>query len=57
MEHLMIWLNFERWSAAGGRWFRRDRIYWKKYKWTPFVWVRWRYNAGRRDPDLTCGGG
>lgn len=31
------------WSSAHGRWFTRTRIYWKGYKWTPFVRVRWRY--------------
>lgn len=39
----MIWIAFGRWNGSGGRWFCRQRIYWKGYKWTPFVRVRWRY--------------
>lgn len=36
-------IAFGRWSSASGRWFTRTRIYWKGWKWTPFVCVRWRY--------------
>lgn len=39
----IIFVAFGRWSSASGRWFTRKRIYWRGYKWTPFVRVRWRY--------------
>lgn len=39
----MIWFSFARWSHAAGQRFVRDRIYWKGYRWTPLVSIRWRY--------------
>ena len=38
-----------RWSSASGRWFTRERIYWKGWKWTPFVRVRRRYPKEKSD--------
>ena len=39
----MIFVALGRWSSAHGRWFTRERIYYKGYRWTPFVHVSWRY--------------
>lgn len=39
----VLWLNFERWGYAGGRWFVARRIYRQGWKWTPFVWLKRRY--------------
>ena len=42
-ESVMIFVALGRWSNAAGRWFIRERIYRRGYRWTPFVRVRWRY--------------
>lgn len=39
----MIFIAFGRWSNAAGSWFFRERIWWRGYRWTPFVRIRWRY--------------
>ena len=39
----MIFIAFGRWNHSAGSWFIRERIYWRGYRWTPFVRVRWRY--------------
>lgn len=39
----MISVSFERRSSAHGCWFTRQRIYWRGWRWTPFVRVSWRY--------------
>jgi hypothetical protein len=39
----MMFIAFGRWSNAAGRWFIRERIYWRGYRWMPFVRVRRRY--------------
>lgn len=44
----MIWISFGKWNGAVGRFFIRRRLYWKKYKWTPFVWVAWRVKRKTR---------
>ena len=36
---LMIWLSFGGWSYTSGRWLTQKRLYWRGYKWTPFVLV------------------
>lgn len=33
----LLSISFGRWSGAGKRFFSWRRIYWKGYKWTPFV--------------------
>lgn len=38
----MIFIAFGRWNHSAGSWFVRERIY-RHSCWTPFVWVRWRY--------------
>jgi len=35
----MIWINFEKWSSSGGKFFVCNRIYTKRNRWTPFVKV------------------
>lgn len=37
------WLSFARWSSASGEFFVRERLYWRGFRWTPFVLVRWRH--------------
>ena len=39
----MIFVALGRWNRAAGRWFIRERIWWRGYRWTPFVRARWRY--------------
>jgi hypothetical protein len=39
----MLWIASGDWNNAAGRAFVRSRIWWRGYKWTPFVTVRWRY--------------
>ena len=39
----MIWVSFKKWSNGGGAIFCYKRIYWKGYRWTPFIRVFWRY--------------
>ena len=36
----MIMIRFGRWSRAGGKIFTWQRIYFKGYKWTPFVLIK-----------------
>ena len=54
----MIFMAFGRWSNAAGRWFIRERIYWRNcwwwhsYCWTPFVRVRWRYPLAMHLADM-----
>lgn len=38
----MILIRLGRWSEAGGKWFKWERIYIKS-KWTPFCKVKKRY--------------
>lgn len=45
LEDKMIFISFGRWSSSHGRWFTRERIYWKGYRWTPFVRISWRYGG------------
>ena len=35
----MYWISLGRWNGAHGRFFSRERIWWKGYIWTPFVRV------------------
>lgn len=48
----MITLGFGRWSSASGRWFIRRRLYFGRYRWTPFCTLEWRYlgKPSRNDP-------
>jgi hypothetical protein len=39
----VILIRFGRWSNSAGDYFIWKRIYWRG-KWTPFCWVRKRYN-------------
>lgn len=39
----MIWISFSKWSSRGGSLFLWKRIYWRGFKWTPFVVGTWRY--------------
>lgn len=39
----MILIALGRWNHSAGRWLIRERIWWRSYHWTPFVWVRWRF--------------
>lgn len=41
----MIVVAFGRWSGSAGRLFIRRRIYWKGYRWTPFVHIARRYRG------------
>ena len=36
----MIWISLGRWSLSSGRYIIRVRIYWRGYKWTPFVRIK-----------------
>ena len=38
----MYWLNFEKWSNAGGRWLTWNRVYWG-HRWTPLCRLQRRY--------------
>jgi hypothetical protein len=40
----MFLVNFGRWGHAGGKWFAWERVYYKGYKWTPFVKVKKRHS-------------
>jgi len=35
----MYWIAFGRWDHTVGRWFYRERVYWRGYVWTPLVRV------------------
>lgn len=39
----MIWINFGKWNNGGGFLFKKQRIYIKDYKWTPFIKLSIRY--------------
>jgi len=39
----MLWISFDRWSSSAGDYLIATRIYWRGYRWTPFVRLRWRY--------------
>lgn len=39
---MIYFVALGRWNHAAGRWFIRERIWWRGYRWTPFVRVRWR---------------
>lgn len=39
----MIGLNLGKWSSCNKRVFKRQRIYFNGYHWTPFVWITPRY--------------
>ena len=37
------WIAFDNWTHSAGSVFIRDRWWLHGYKWTPFVWVKFRY--------------
>ena len=47
-------ISFGTWDRAAGACFCRERIWWKGYKWTPFVRISRRYKESRRAVVL-CG--
>ena len=49
----MIILNFEKWTYAGRKYFKYERIFWEGL-WTPFVHIKkrirnWFGNSGEQD--------
>lgn len=40
---MIYFVALGRWNHAAGRWFARERIWWRGHCWTPFVKVKWRY--------------
>ena len=39
----MILIALGRWNHSAGHGLIRERIWWRGYRWTPFVRARWRY--------------
>jgi len=41
----MLWISFGRWNHKAGRFLLWERIYFKNWRWTPFVWLSKRYDS------------
>jgi hypothetical protein len=46
----MIWLSFDRWNSHHGRYLVAERIYRRRYRWTPFVRLRLRRRGEEERP-------